>query len=198
MKRLVIMTLAALGLAACSTSPIEQHQEYVMEERERTIEQVDETIDNIPEWYFDTPKGDADSAYGIGMGYSTTLNNAITKARTRAAANVIENHSSEVAKLTKDYTASTSSNGTKGERSIEDTQSTIESFSVGELENISVIDKAILREGEGYRVYMLLYGSKVDFDKHAILQQVREQSTLAHAELTERVNAHKQSLVTTE
>lgn len=111
--------------------------------------------DNIPTWYIDLPKDNDEIIHGSGSGVSSDLQFALDKAMHQAKIVLADKMSNTVSAELQTYVADDSSIGNG--MTVEETQRISKSgFKNVDVSGYEVINKAIYKEADKFRTYVLL------------------------------------------
>ena len=165
----VLLAVAVLSLTACSSLKYNQSMEY------QAPKGSGSTVAGVPEWYFQTNKGDA--LYGVATGSSTDMQFAVDKAMLGAKRELASNFSSHVSSLMKDFSAQAGDNDSAVLQDISRTTKLV--INKVNLVGVQRTNFKVDKEGKSYYAYVQLRYS-IDDSNKLLLDEIRRNQRLAH------------------
>lgn len=176
-----LVGLAALGSGCSTPSVTEDAEKRLAEQTEKLNKQNDRTMDITPDWFF--TKDEADPA-GLVIGRGTAMNNdmqrSIEMATFFARKDVSRKLTEKLSMLTKDYFSVQGSQGASLQDYEQAAQSYMPEVEVG---TSRIINKAMVRDGTGFRVFMLV---ELSYDEAQMQNIAKRAAARLHADLDRR------------
>tara|TARA_R110001583_G_scaffold161696_3_gene313880 strand:+ start:3987 stop:4580 length:594 start_codon:yes stop_codon:yes gene_type:complete len=179
--------VVVLGLVGCS-SPSMQAQKHELQ-----MKTADQQIDEAPDWFMDSPKNTDEVIYGLGTAFSRDMQNAVRKAALQANYELAQTYKQSVSGSERTFVRES---GVGEGGSVQSESDTVISKLVADADvsGAETVKKAVMREGSGFRAYVLAQyklGTANLIKQEQVLEDqatsVRGSAKDAYEELNQRV-----------
>lgn len=194
-SKLLIISLAIGSIVACSSTPQKQAYKnadiYTAQQKSAQASKIKDNgkvLSAAPDWFLSPPVDD-DALYSVATDYSNDLQFAVDKAVFNAKVGLATQINNRVSSKTKEF-AFESGNGGSAQLNREVERASRVKVTDSNLSGYTIVDRTIIQQGTGFRVYVLLRYPLGDANKVATAQKqeisekkMAKRSAAAQAEL---------------
>ncbi|HBC3404751.1 TPA: hypothetical protein KDY05_002026 [Vibrio parahaemolyticus] len=150
---MAISLLATLVMAGCSTTPADQYQEKLQQEKEVKYSKEEQKFNSVPSWFLNAPQNDDQGIYAVGTATSNNLQFTMNHAKLNAEFTLAKTLSQEVSGRERAFMRAGSNGNVES-----DAESVVTKFvdSADIVGVTTVKNEVVLIDGK-YTVYTLLH-----------------------------------------
>lgn len=200
------LAIGAIVLTACSSTPPQQayknanvYTAQTKNAQEAKIKDNAKVLNSSPDWFLSPPVED-DAIFAATTDYSNDLQFAVDKAITSAKVKLATQLNNRVSSRTREYALEVG-NGSDATLNREVERVSQVKVTAVNLSGYTVVDRVIIQQGTGFRVYLLVRyplgeSNRIATDQHSKVAaaQAAKRAAIAHAQLEEdeRLAAEKE------
>ncbi|EGQ7973485.1 hypothetical protein I7Z51_002407 [Vibrio parahaemolyticus] len=148
-----ISLLAALVMAGCSSSPVEEYQEQLQQDKEVKYSKEEKKFNSVPSWFLNAPKNDEQGIYAVGTATSNNLQFSMNHAKLNAEFTMAKAMSQEVSGRERAFMRAGSNGNVES-----DSESVVTKFvDSADIVGVDTVKNEVVLIDDKYTVYTLLH-----------------------------------------